>query len=416
MTAPAPPACGTPDPRKLPMPPRLSPSTTPQGITPQGITPQGATPQGTATPLASSATAHGHLPIEGMPAEGLPAEGVPTVLPRAVASAHHAQDTIAHCVGTPRRRPDSRTNPTLPGWRNGTPRSIKLAGHCLVLQRDHRSIQFGLDATRDGILVCRDDERIHHIMRVLRNARTPVTMGALIRNLGEAGMSTHRARTVVADLLLAGILADERPIATEVLAIGHPKATNAIAGALTRLPGITVRNPDGACGPDPTSAVMEVRRDTPIVAVNFTYPSGALCKSFVVNPSTVIPVTLTARRLRIGPLHINGHGPCLVCEQLRRSSIDPQWMRIARQLHPHAAHPAATCDMDDHVLAAAADTISRHLEPLLRHMFTAAPNTAHVGPWPPGLVLDMDPTRWDYQRFVQAPDPRCPDCFDRGNG
>ncbi|PRQ11454.1 hypothetical protein C1Y63_06310 [Corynebacterium sp. 13CS0277] len=415
----------------MPAPPPSTP--TPTGAPASAPATDAPAHQGAGTATGTPPRPHTHQELTRAAAQ-LSTKGLAAAA--AVADAltgSHPSDGTAPAA--PRTRSDERATPPRIDD-DGTIRSLRLASHALVLLRGKDCIQFGMDATSHGILQCTGEEKIHRVAAALTTARTPIGIGRLTRALVKAGMSQHRARTVIADLMHAGILEDTARRPLHAVVLGQADAAQAVAAQLKAQLQDHPLSLNRSVSSDPLRTIMHVSRHTPIILVNFTRPTSALCKSLVNNPSTIIPVTFTGRHIEIGPLHLRGEGPCVVCEELRRRRNDPQWPQIATQIQPTrpsaarraptpaaagATLPAATppvgvASMAGDWLELAARTAATNLAPLLVALDRQrdAPHLDnHV--FRPGLRIRLSPTTWEYSTDVVLPDPRCPDCHDRAS-
>lgn len=98
------------------------------------------------------------------------------------------------------------------------PPKIRLAHGAQPLVRDGGSVQFGLDATRTGIVAV---ERPTALASTLVTFHRPVELPEALRRLEAAGLSRAAAEVLVSDLMACGVLRVHRCATARVLLLGR---------------------------------------------------------------------------------------------------------------------------------------------------------------------------------------------------
>lgn len=269
-----------------------------------------------------------------------------------------------------------------------------------VLARGDGAVQFGLDASRAGILVT---THARALIRVLRKLTRPVSHRSLRARLKSAGCTDDEADNLIEELLAYGILQVSRAAAVAV--IGESPLSVATIGLLHDA-GLTVRRPldveeEAEMIADPTQNCPLVIVDRPAVDVEF---SLALHRY---RPTTVTSTLLDGRGF-IGPVRTGGVGPCPTCVQLHWIDHDEFYYLVTsalvsddggRQLRQDPVAVAAT--------AAATAALVAHLSGFAYGPYALSP------PPHPGLSLVVDPYAPETgHRFTLQPHPGCPACFE----
>lgn len=274
---------------------------------------------------------------------------------------------------------------------------MRLADGAHVYLRGRDALQFGLDATRAGII-----ETTHAplIMATLLGARRARPRGELLAGLTDAGLTATAAASLLDDLVAYRILvpATERT----VLLLGRGRLAQAVSELLHGA-GVDVRTPIRGESEYAYLAAADV--SAPVVVVDRLAHSRAMAPMLTRFARTWVSASVVDHRGVIGPLHVDGVGPCPLCADLHRTDRDPYWHRVVTQLpggpvRPSPAVVAMTAAQATAVIAALA----------------GAPAPPGVAPWDitPGEVVTADP--WGgITRETLGTHPRCPVCFTYAN-
>ena len=270
---------------------------------------------------------------------------------------------------------------------------LELATGVHVFLRGRDALQFGLDAGRAGIV---ETARAPMLMAVLLSARHPRGRAELVAGLVSAGLSRTAADSLLDDLVAYRILIP-RP-ARGVILLGRGRLAQSITELLSAK-GVTVRSPIRGESEFAYLAAAEV--DAPVVVVDRLAHSRAVSPMLTRFARTWVSCSVIDHRGVIGPLRIDGRGPCPLCADLHRTDADPFWHRVVTQVPGGPARPDAA------VLAATAAQAAVLVAELVGHL--PPPGYAPLGPQP-GEVLSVDP--WSgIRREAMAVHPRCPVCF-----
>ncbi|MDD7923541.1 ThiF family adenylyltransferase [Actinomycetospora chibensis] len=152
---------------------------------------------------------------------------------------------------------------------------------------------------------------------VVRGAgRVAVSVACLLAAAGVGRVLVEAGGTVVRDDVGTGLLAGD---------VGRPSAW-AVADAVARAsPGI----------PPPADAParrwLAARADL-VVLADGARPDPVATSELVVAGRVHLPVGVVDGVGTVGPLVVPGMTPCLRCEDLRRTDVDPVWPRVAAEL------------------------------------------------------------------------------------
>lgn len=196
----------------------------------------------------------------------------------------------------------------------------------VLLIRALHLLQLGLDGTRAGIIDL-GPARASTVITLLLDLRsTPLPLSELIHRFCVIGMPSPLARNIANDLLFSGHLV---PAQTphRVSLVGHTALAEAIARLLHRSGIDVLRKP-------PDNEVS-----WPVIGVQQLTDTWRHSLDVHLSAPTYLPVELIDHAGVIGPLRIDGRGPCPLCTNLYRCSIDPQWPKIAAQQPNGPAHP-----------------------------------------------------------------------------
>lgn len=261
--------------------------------------------------------------------------------------------------------------------------------------RGEDAVQFGLDATRSGIVELPAAEAL----RVLRKLSTPTPLADIVSALAKVSdLGAQEAREIVNDLVSYRILVP-RPAVT-ALVVGRSDLTARIADSLSEV-GMTVRSPLR----DQSLSSFLARHAThaPVFLVDQLAHAEPLARTLRHHSGWIVPCSLIESRVRIGPLAHAGIGPCPMCTQLHDVDRDEAWHTIA------AALPAGPESIDPTIAAAGAamvTVIARRIVRIPDPPGVAAPapavgDIAHIDPFGSPTIA----------RSQQLRHARCPVCF-----
>lgn len=270
---------------------------------------------------------------------------------------------------------------------------LRLADGAHVYLRGRDALQFGLDATRAGVI---ETSHAPLIMATLLGARRGRTREELVTGLCGAGLSRAAAVSLLDDLLVYRILVPRRE--RSVILLGRGRLAQSLSELLHRS-GVDVRTPMRGESEYAYLAAAEVT--VPVVVVDRLAHSRAMAPMLTRFARTWVGVAVLDHRGVIGPLRIDDTGPCPLCADLHLTDRDPFWHRVVTQLPGGPVSPApATLAM----VAAQAGTVIASLVDS-----PAPPGVAPVVPVP-GELITVDP--WaGVSHDVLDVHPRCPVCF-----
>lgn len=282
---------------------------------------------------------------------------------------------------------------------------MKLAAGAHVYLRGRNAVQFGLDATRAGIV---ETTQAPMVVAGLLIARRPRTVAQLRTGLINAGLSADAARSLIDDLTAYRILVPMHSAAVFLLGRSHLAEATA---ALLRASGVVVRSPVRGESEFAFLAAAEV--DAPVLVIDRLAHSKALAPMLTRFASTWLPGAIIDRRGVVGPLRIDGVGPCPLCVDLHRTDLDEYWHRVVTQV------PGGPENPDPVVIAATAAVLSARALALVRS--PGSPGTATALGMPlraleAGAQVSVDP----YASGVNVAEEsvewlnthrRCPVCF-----
>lgn len=263
-----------------------------------------------------------------------------------------------------------------------------------VSQRDHAAVQFGLDATRAGVI---ETPCATELTAALRAIDHPITRQQW---LAATGLEPTAARSLFEDLVAYGIVSQAtKPASVVILGTGD------LAEELARVLGgddWALRAPIGT--ESRAQFLRTIARSALVVAVGAVTNAQAAATMLVsAGVKTWLPVTLVDNRGFIGPARLDGVGPCPLCFNLHQSDKDPRWSPVVEQL-------------DDAALVGAGDPLvvratATHTAIMLRKM-AGLSRPPGVARWSvlPGEFIDVD-LYGRTQRRVFVEHPRCPVCF-----
>lgn len=275
-------------------------------------------------------------------------------------------------------------------------RPIQLAPGVQVIRRGDTAVQFGLDATRAGVL---EVPSAPAVAGALMRLRSPTPLDAARRFLRGAGLREAAARGLLDDLLSYGVLRSATPLS--VILLGRTALARATRTVLTEA-GVTVRAP--LRGESEPAYLRAAPADVPVLLVDRLPYARSLAPVLAQGTATWLSGAVIDSRGMVGPLRLTGVGPCPLCVDLHRCEVDRKWASIVTR---QTAQPAAP---DQAAVAATAAVLATVA---LKVLGVADPPGAHRPAPQPGAVTEVDPygaTR----RYRMRPHRRCPVCFTYG--
>ncbi|WP_325168209.1 hypothetical protein [Corynebacterium macginleyi] len=280
----------------------------------------------------------------------------------------------------------------------GTAQFVTLAPGCGVFCREKSVVQFGMDATRVAVA---DTGNAPGVARAFATAHQPVDSEELAARLQAAGLDSVAANSLIEDTLAYGILWPQPPQPTQpetIIMLGESPLAMELRARL-HTDGYTVRIPLDE--DNIFSYIHDLNGLFTVLAIDQLHCPIDCANALAGTPTTWLPVSLLDNRGIIGPLRVEGQGPCPLCIHLHRVDADPQWTTIASQLTKVRRQPEKLV-ID--AVAAQAQVVIRRLSkrPLPPGAPTAFPR--------PGQQWEVDVYGRHQQRTAIA-HPRCPVCF-----
>ena len=263
---------------------------------------------------------------------------------------------------------------------------IMLSPSAQILIRPGPAIQFGVDATRAGILELESPELASRIVPVLLALRAGQGVEGVVDKLTSAGLGRGAATSLLEDLLAYRVLRECAP--GEVLLLGNGTlldATASLIEALGLVPRIALR------GDNP--AQFLTRPALQVVVLNRLAHTRYLAPLLARRVPTYLMASLIDNRGLIGPGRRRLVGPCLMCVDLHRSDIDPHWHALATQ------QPNGPTSPDPVTEAATAARVAA---------------LVHTDDWRAGEVEEIDPYAGTSIKSTLPVHPGCPVCFAAG--
>ena len=260
--------------------------------------------------------------------------------------------------------------------------------------REDDVVQFGVDATRCGLFQTTDAPAV---AKAVNDMREPVPRSKARRLLIKAGVAKDTANSVLDDLIDYGVLwpvLDPQP----VLVLGSSPLADALREHLPHY-NFQVRSSIGG-----GAALLEAARvgqRMPVLAVDVLDKPVDTANALRKKTVTWIPVSLVDSRGIVGPLHIQGKGPCPMCIHMHRIDADSAWHRVSQQLSQQK--PSS-----DSLLMGA---IMAQVRTILQRMYgLPMPPGAQHAALVAGESFTVDFHGHHQQRIVME-HPRCPVCF-----
>ncbi len=273
---------------------------------------------------------------------------------------------------------------------------IRFAPGATVFARGPGSVQFGVDATRSGIV---ETPSAPGLVSVLRALHAPTRLGSLLDSArATCGFGEEETLSLIADLLSYRILVTAPP--RPALVIGRGPLRDAL---LPLLAGARLQARTPLLRESPERFLAACDPTLPLVVIDQIAAATHLAHVARRRTGPVLPVFLVDARVFIGPLGPDRGGPCLHCAHLYHLDRDANWAHVAGVFRHDQPLP------DPLVVAAGAAATARVVRRLC-----AAPDPPGVSAEPParGLRLTVDPFGPQPEvREHLAPHPRCPVCF-----
>lgn len=263
-----------------------------------------------------------------------------------------------------------------------------------VLARGDGAVQFGMDATRSGIV---DSREAPALAATLTSTQWPVSIGELQEEVvGRCHVDKQQARSLIDDLCGYNILIPAARTAVAVLGETH------LAREISRLleaSGGVVRT---RLTRETTRAFLLRHLDSPLVVVDGGQEYLTWGKTIKRHGNWVVPVLSFDSRVIVGPVSNHPTQACGMCAHMHISDHDPHAHAAAEQLTdgPRSLDPAVAA-----VGAAAAAVTVRRL--------AGIPDPPGVVAKPPGAgwTAVVDPLGAEpLAPLEMKPHPRCPVC------
>lgn len=194
-----------------------------------------------------------------------------------------------------------------------------------IIVRDDHHIQFGLDATRSGVL---HTPLAHELARALRTLATPLHRSIATEALiAHTGQSKLEVRSLIDELIAFNVLI--APNAHTVYCVGSSPLAKEIK-SLLHAQGFSVRQP--AVDESDAAFLSQIDPIHPVVIVDKLAHSRTLGATAARLAPNAVPVASFDSRALIGPVRAGGHGPCLLCLQLELSAYDSMWHQVSQAL------------------------------------------------------------------------------------
>ncbi|ANE03430.1 hypothetical protein [Corynebacterium crudilactis] len=214
---------------------------------------------------------------------------------------------------------------------------IALTNSAQVLIRPDSAIQFGVDATRAGVLNI-DPALSSQVVPILRNLRTARSIVDVVRDLGSVGLAPTAAQSLLEDLLEFGVVRESA--GEQVLLFGDGSLVDVTAFLLETSGFI----PRPHMNNEPAREFFELP-SSHVLILNRLAHSRRLAPLLNQAVPTYLCASIIDSRGVIGPGRRNGVGPCLMCIDLHRCDIDPHWLAIVNQQPNGPSFPDPVTEM-----------------------------------------------------------------------
>ncbi len=267
-----------------------------------------------------------------------------------------------------------------------------------IFVRDETHIQFGMDATRAGII---ESPKAQTLVKALRDAQhdEPRTRYQWERVFSSTDMSMLAARSLFHDLVEYAIIHPQRN-EPRIVVLGDSLLAQSIR-AMCLQRGLGVRSPLDWEMLHVYLSTMD--HGTVVLAVDQLHQTPEVASALHALPDSCswMPISIVDSRGFIGPLRLKGEGPCPLCFELHRAELDPRWAVITQQLQEQQINT------DEQVLAAVTAQAAVIIDWLVGRPFPpGAPNKRYYA----GELFDIDIYGKSLHRLVSS-HQQCPACF-----
>lgn len=271
---------------------------------------------------------------------------------------------------------------------------VRLADGVSVIQRGPSMVQFGLDATRTGVVETPQAEALNKLFDA---PFQPRPIHKLTRQLVEV-VGADAARSLVADLVAYRILV---PTASApALLLGDSALAASLAGLLGR--GGVVVHPAPAHEITPEFLGF-TEKWGPLVVADQLHRAVPLARLTRHREGAVVPVATVDSRVVIGPLRLDRAGACPACLAAYLAARDAGWRKACENYPGGPARPDPTVIAAG---AAAAAVVVRRLAGLPDPPGVSAPAPR------PGQLIVVDPfSPHPVTASTLPPHPDCPVCY-----
>ncbi|MDK8795195.1 hypothetical protein QP968_05670 [Corynebacterium sp. MSK041] len=252
---------------------------------------------------------------------------------------------------------------------------VTLARGVHVSCRDSGVLQFGMDATRCGIV---ETQFADALRPLLAGLTTPARIHEVRTMLmGIDGFTEGAARSLIDDLVAYRILT---PTATTPVAMVGSSPLAKELRALLEDSGVTVRVP---LGHESDGAFLyRLAEHVPLVVVDRVAQHIAVDRQLTKQRTWNIPVVTVDARVVVGPISQGSSGPCLVCAEFYLLDRDPGLHQVATTL------PDGPPSTDPVVLSAGASAAAALIR---RAADVAMPPGITAGALQRGTTVAVDP-------------------------
>lgn len=273
---------------------------------------------------------------------------------------------------------------------------VRLAPGVSVFVRAPHTLQFGLDATRTGIIETPYATELAQLIDGTLTPSSPNQLATSLQNRIQAAPGS--AESLIADLLsyrillpvtdLPVLVLGKTPLATEL------KAQLASSGVQVRVPYTPETEPD---------FVVTADQSAPLVLVDQLAHATQLAQLVKYRSGPTVAVSLLDSRVLIGPLRTSANDPCQACVQQHLRDRDAGWDKAATQLPkgPRSPDPVMV-----RAGAAAAAIFMRRVVGVPDPPGVSAP---HPVPGEFHIVDPFGPVPLTVHQLERHPD--CPVCF-----
>lgn len=264
-----------------------------------------------------------------------------------------------------------------------------------VFRRGGQAVQFGIDATRTGIIDTADAEAVSLILRGLDD---PTPVAEVRAELAAVrGMDSMSAQSLIDDLYAYRVIVEKQTHQAALL------GSSLLAAEIARVlesDRIQVRTP--LAGESVPAFLDQLTDDVPLVIADQFSRYSQLNRALSSFHGWRIPVMSFDSRILLGPISIGNDGPCLECIQTRAQARDSFTHTLT------ASVPGGAQAIDPVVAAAGAAATA-----MLTRRCAGVPDPPGViAQRPlPGTAMTIDPFGpvWA-SHCVEGTHERCPSC------